>query len=775
MSLSRLVFRLLLGSRLPITHGALVVSGLGGPVRIGRDARGIAYVDARSDPDAWFGLGFCHGQDRPFQLELLLRVVRGTLAELIGPDGLPVDRLSRRIGFRVAAERQLTALAPDIHAALDGYARGVNAGATRGLRRPPHEFTLLRTRSTPWAAADPLGVVKLLSFLLAANWDVELARLKILRDDGPEALAALDPSYPEWHPVTAPPGALAGQAVDGLAADLAAFTAVTGLGGGSNNWALTGSRTATGRPLLANDPHLAPVLPPHWYLARVRTPEWSAAGASFVGAPTFPAGHNGFAAWGITAGLVDSTDLFLEEVGPDGRSVREGAGFARCEVREERIAVKGGADVVEQVLVTPRGPLVGPALDGEPGAISLRALWLDPLPMEGLLRLHRARGFDASRRTFAKWPGLSLNLVYADTSGAIGWQLVGEAPRRRKGQGTIPLAASDPDAGWEEHGVPFEEMPHVADPPQGYVATANNQPVAAGSGPFLGVDWLDGYRVARIGEALAARTDWDVAATRRLQLDQESIPWRELRDIVLRLPERGPDTAVALGLLRGWNGVVSADSPAAAVFELFLTEAARRVADARAPRSGRWALGAGHTPLMPRTMFAVRRVGHLVRLMRDRPAGWFARDWDDEMADALAATVARLRASHGPDPSRWTWGKVRPLRLLHAIGAKKPFDRIFNLGPLACGGDANTIAQASVDPLEPTANPIFIASLRMVIDVGDWDASSFALPGGQSGNPLSSHYADQLPLWQRGEGVAIAWSDGAVARITRETLELVPA
>lgn len=775
MNLPRLLLRLVLGRRFPLTHGSLVVDGVREPVRIGRDAWGVPYVDARSEPDAWYGLGFCHGQDRTFQLELLLRVVRGTLAELIGPEGLPVDRLSRRIGFRVSAERQLAALAPDVREMLVGYARGVTAGATRGLPRPPHELAILRARPTAWTEADPLGVMKLMSFLLAANWDSELARLTVLRESGPEALAALDPAYPEWHPVTAPPGALAGQAADRLSADLVAFTAVTGAGGGSNNWALAAARTATHRPLLANDPHLAPTLPPHWYLARLRTPEWSAAGASFVGAPGFPAGHNGFAAWGVTAGFVDGADLFIEEVGPDGRSVRQGSGFVPCEVREERIAVKGGPDVVEQVLVTPRGPIIGPALLGEPGAVSLRAIWLDPLPARGLLRMHRARGFEDFRSAFAEWPGPSLNMAYADASGAIGWQLTGQAPRRRKGYGTIPLAGWDPDAGWEEHGVPFEEMPHLADPPQGYVATANNRPVAEGAGPFLGVDWIEGYRLARIGEALAARSDWDVAGTRELQLDQESVPWRELREHVLRASASEPETAAALELLRAWDGRVSADSAAAAVFELFVAEMVRRVAAARAPRGERWAAGAGFTPLVARTTFAVRRVGHLVRLLRERPAGWLARSWDDEVAAALGAAVRRLRAGHGPDPAGWAWGRVRPLTLLHPFGAKKPFDRVFNLGPVPCGGDANTPAQATVDPLEPTANPMFIASLRMVIDVGAWDASSFALPGGQSGNPLSPNYADQFPLWQRGEGIAIAWSEAAVAQVTRQTLALLPA
>lgn len=779
----RVLFRLVLGRRLPTTEGAIAVQGLEREVRIRRDRWGVPHIDAETDTDAWYALGFCQGQDRAFQLEVLLRVVRGTLAEVLGPEALPVDRLSRHIGFHRSAQRQLPVLDPDIRAAGDAYARGVTAGATCGLRHRPHEFVLLRAAPTPWTAADSLGVLKLQSFALAANWDVELARLAVLREDGAEALAALDPAYPEWLPVTAPPAASAGRALDALAADLDVLAGVVSGGGsplpmsgggGSNNWALTASRTATGRPLLANDPHLAPTLPPHWYLAHLRTPRWSVAGAAFVGGPVFPVAHNGFAAWGVTAGLLDNTDLFLEEVGPDGRSIREGDAFVPCAVRVERIRVKGAQPVTETVLVTPRGPIIGPALDGAPAAVSLRAVWLDPHPAVGLYRVHEARSFEELRRTFADWPFVSLNVVYADGSGRIGWQLVGQAPRRRAGRGTVPLPGWLAGSGWEEAGVPFEEMPHCVDPPAGFIATANGRPTADGETPFLGVDWIDGYRLARIVEVLAERSDHDVGAAMSLQSDVLSIPWRELRDAVLS--STGDEaTARGLGLLRAWDGRVSADSPAAAVFELFLAEMSVRVAAAKAPRSFRWAVGRGFSPVVPASLFAVRRVGHLVRLLRERPTGWFARSWQDEIADALGAAVRWLEERHGSDMAEWAWGRVRPLTLRHPFGTKRPLDRVFNLGPFPHGGDANTPAQAAVAPLQPCGDPVAIASLRATFDVGSWEDCRFVLPGGQSGNPLSPHYADQLPLWRRGEGIPIAWSEATVAAATVDTLHLRPA
>ena len=441
MSLGRLLFRLLFGRRLPITDGTLEVTGIREDALVHRDRYGIQYIEAQTEEDAWYGLGFCQGQDRAFQLQLVLGAVRGSLAALVGPGGVAVDRLSRRIGFRLSAERQLDALDPDIRQPLEAFARGVNDGTVVGCRRLAHEFTLLRQEPTPYEASDVLGVAKLLSFTLASNWDAELVRLRILDKDGAQALLALDPTYPEGHLVTAPPGGSAGSSVDSLAKDLSVFMKTVGTGGGSNSWALSSSRTSTGRPIVANDPHLPAVLPPQWYLAHVRAPDLAVAGACLVGTPNFAAGHNGVAAWGITAGLVDNTDLFIEEVGSDGRSVRRGDLFVPCKRRVESIYVKGEGEVEEEVLVTPRGPIIGPALQGDVGAVSLRATWLDAKPVAGFLRAHRTRTFEEFRRAFEQWPALSLNLVYADSSGTVGWQLAGEAPRRRRGWGTIPMAA----------------------------------------------------------------------------------------------------------------------------------------------------------------------------------------------------------------------------------------------------------------------------------------------------------------------------------------------
>jgi penicillin amidase len=782
MNLTRLLLRLFLGRRLPVTSGRLMLPGLHQPLTIRRDRYSIPYIDAETEDDAWFGLGFCQAQDRAFQLELRLRTVRGTLSALFGEQTLPIDRLSRRVGLLESAQRQLPVLDKDVRRQVEAFVRGLNAGLDAGSRRHAPEFALLRTRPTRWETADVLGIGKLMSLLLIGNWDVELSRLKILMSDGPQALRDLNPTYPEDHPFTAQPGAIAGLAIDHLAEDMETFLSFLNLkpgsatsettaltldepgAAGSNCWAIAGARTASGRPILASDPHLEGTLPPHWYLAHLRTPDWAVAGASLIGAPAIGIGHNGFAAWGLTAGLADAVDLFIEDVGPDGKSVGRGDTYVPCETRREVIEVKGKPTVVEDVLITPNGPLIGPALDGDVGAIAMRAVWLEPKAARGLITAHKARSFAAFRKEFEAWPLFSHNVVYADADGTIGWQLAGETPRRRNGWGLLPLPARDPGTGWQGESIPFTEMPHLVDPEAGFIVSANNQPALDTAKPYLGADWLDGYRAARISEALAARSDWDRDTTMRLQLDEISLTWREIRDTVLTLPSPSAGASLALELLRSWDGVVAAGSTGAAVFEIFLAEMRRRIARAKAPNSGPWALGGGFTPLLPVSTFTAGRVSRILRLLREQHAGWFSRAWPEEMTDALAAAIAELRQKQGQNPSAWTWGRARPITLLHPVGRVRQLAPVFNRGPFPRGGDSNTISPSGT----------VIASLRMVVEVGDWDGARFVLPGGQSGNPLSPHYDDMLSLWHRGEGVPIAWSAEASAGVVSSTLHLMP-
>jgi penicillin amidase len=650
---------------------------LAGPrdeIVIRRDRYGIPHIEAAGDEDAAFGLGFCQGQDRAFQLELLLRLSRGTLAQLVGREALPIDRLARRVGFVYGTTQQIAASAPELAVDLRAFARGVTAGARLGGTRRAHEFALLRAQPSAWVTADVMAVNRMIAFLIPSNWDAELARLKVLAADGPDALVAVERLGDTPLPVIGGGEAAVGEAVDALAADLRRFSLAAGIGGASNSWVVGGTRTASGRPLLANDPHLAPTLPSHWYLVHVETPGWRLAGACYAGTPAVLVGFNGYGAWGVTAGLSDTTDLYVERL--DDTPV---------ERRVERIEVRGSRPVVEQVLVTPNGPIVSPALHGVPYALSLRATWLEPRPVAGFLRSFKARTFEEFRGSFVQWPAVPLNVVWADVSGTIGWQLAGEVPRRRKGYGMVPGPGWEPSARWKDGTVPFDAMPFARDPDGSVIVTANNRPRADSDGPFLGADWIDGYRAARIHELLAACDAWDVPATLGIQLDLVSLPWHEIREAVLAAPAAGT-AAQARDLLAAWDGELGAGSPAATVYVLLACELVLRALRAAAPHSADWPAGKGFHVLAPSTLYGRRRLAQLPAIVR--------RSSPDEIAGALAAAVATLSGRLGDDAAQWAWGRARPVVLRHPLGLRPPLDRVFDIGPLPMGGDGSTIAQA---------------------------------------------------------------------------------
>lgn len=785
MNLVKRLARALLGAHRPHHEGRLAVRGAHGKIIIQRDGWGIPSIDAVDSWDAWFGLGFCHAQDRGGQLELIGRIVRGTLAEVAGEEGLAVDRLVRRLGIPHAGRAQLAVADPDMRAQQEAYVAGVNAGFAASPRALEHR--LLGIRPTRWEAADAQSLATFLCFALAANWDLELARWQIARAHGLEALLALEPEPAEWLVASTPPLATPelSDMVARLRRDLEGLVDLVGLGGGSNAWAIAAERTASGRPLLAGDPHLSPQAPSHFYFARLECPEFLAIGATFPGIACVPSGHNGHLAWGITAAHLDNTDWFVEDVGPDGKSVRRGDAYVPCEVRREVIRVKGRRrPVVEEVLVTSHGPIVSPALDAlEPhaaprgAALALAATWLAERPYRGLLGLHLCRDVASLERCMAVAATTNVGLVYAAAptadapAGHIGWLVAGDVPVRRGGTGPMPQPGWDARFGWEGL-VPNDRLPRERDPAAGFVAAANNVPhQAPGTHDYLGVDFLDGYRVTAISRALAARRDWDLAGCQALQLDTRSIPWEEVGAGLLAALPDGPPRA----LLAAWDGHMRADSPAAALFAHVVAELCRRVVAAKAPAAVETALGRGVTSFLPYNLLFARRTSHLVRLLRERPTGWFddvPGGWDTVVAEAMRAAWDALARRFGPEPSRWAWGRVRPLHLHHPFGDKALLKPLFDLGPYAVGGDATTIPQASVDLRDPTANPIGIAVFRQVIDVGDWDQSRFALAGGQLGDPLSPRADDQMPLWLAGDGVPIHASRAERARVVRQTLTL---
>lgn len=764
------VFGLALGKRLPITSGEVRVAGLSANVTLRRDDSGVAYVEAESDEDAYFGLGFCQAQDRAFQIELLVRVSRGTLAEVVGPDALDVDRLARRVGFRQIARAQLDACDDAIKRQFDAFARGVNAGLAHGLAKGKtkcHELTLLGAEPSTFEPADIAGVLAFLSFALSSNWDAELARLRVLRGDGVDALLALEPSLSAWREDLSRVDRLLADAHGLRAAEEELLRGVVTRGGASNAWAISPARTATGRPILASDPHLSPTLPAPWYLAHVRTPRWAITGAFFVTQPVCSIGHSEHCAWGITAGHADNTDLFVEKLGEDGKSVLDGERFVPCEVRRETIRVKGKPDETVDVLITPRGPIVGAALGETRDALSIRGTWMAAKGLRAY-QFHHSRDVDEIRAYFDGYAGPSEARVFADTKGNIAWLLDGDLPVRRGGHGLVPAPGWSKAHGWEDQPLPFAKHPTEKNPERGFVATANQKPIAhVDPSVFLGVDWLDSYRFDRIAEQLGdgARPRWTVEDCIALQVDRRSILTRELRGVFVEATRAhdDPDLLVARRWLEPWDGEIAGGSVAASIFEIALADLACRFARKHAPNAWRAALGEKINDLLAHGMNPLRRIGHLSRVVREDPS---------PIAESLIVAVRCLRDRFGARESAWRWGTVRPLRLRHPFATKPPMDRVFAVKDVPIGGDVTTVLQGSIDFHDPLGDPIGIPNLRAVIDVGAWENSRWSLAGGQSGNPCSPHFDDLLDVWERGAGVAIAWTREAVAARAKSTVVL---
>ncbi len=763
MNLKTFLVRLFLGRRLPISTGTLSISGLSSSIKISRDSFGIPSIQAQNDLDAFFGMGFCHAQDRAGQLEGWLRLGRGKLSEIAGPRTLGIDQLLRRIGFNHAAQKQWPVLSPQMQEVLQAYVNGINAGYKHGWKKRPHEFFFLKTPPTEWTPYDVLALLKMQCWFMACNWDSELARLAILRNDGPEALTALDPlafdstgltdSTSQPSPITT---------IQRLLDDVKLLGEIVPKMGGSNNWVVSPSKSATGRPLLANDPHLGASVPAPWYLLSVQTPDWSLAGASFVGSPTVPSGHNGHAAWGVTAGLSDNTDLFIEDVQTiEGKwHYRQGETYLPCEVRRETISVKKGSPVEMEVVSTPRGPIISPSLPVVSEALSLRAVWLDPLPVQGWLTAFRAKDFDTFRQSFREWPGFPMNLVYADMTGKTGWQLVGQVPVRKRGNGLIPLAGWDDRNGWHKELLPFEKMPFVEDPKEGFVATANNRPIYENDGAYLGCDWLDRYRHDVIAEALQKLDKVTLKDCSDIQQSFRCMPWEEIRDVILQynLP--------AVENLKKWDGNITADSYEATIYQLFMAKMSRRLAEVKAPKSVEIALGGALNELNDHSFFSFRRYSHLVKLLNTQPEGWFEKGWKAEIESAL-------EYAHG---EAWgtAWGTIRPLVLDHLLMGKSPLASLYNVGPFAFGGDEHTPNHASALPLDVLDKVQSLPNLRTIIDVGNWSACRFQLSGGQSGNPFSKNYADLMQMWLKAEGVPIAFTKEEIEKSAQDVLVLEP-
>lgn len=757
---------------LPQVKGTIEVEGLRGKVRVCRDRWGVPHIEADVGEDLYFAQGYCHAQDRLWQMDFYRRVVEGRVSEMAGDEGLAVDRLMRTLGIRRIAEREEAELEPELRARLERFCAGVNAAA-RQARALPFEMQVLRQSFSPWRPVDILSLGKLLAFGLSSNWERELLRADMVRELGPELAARLDPVYPADNPVvTQQLEAWTGEGMP-LVEQIDRVRRSIGLAAeasGSNNWAVSGARSKTGSPLIAGDPHLPPSMPGIWYEVGLRHGDRFVRGASMPGMPGVYMGQSNDVCWTFTNVMADTQDLFVERIEGDNYLFEDE--WRPLETVREEIVVKGRSEpVVLEVRRTHHGPIVNEALgadEGEPLALAWQTLH-EATAFAGMFELlDVTSGADLVAKLGGHTSPAS-NLIWADSHGSIGYKLVGRLPLRRGGCPDLPKPGWTGEFEWEG-AVPYEELPEVVDPESGYLVTANNRIVGDEYPHHITSEWLDGFRAKRIEQLLEETEKHDLESFEEMQSDNLSLPGLEAAARLSRLHPRGQRERSALERLRCWDGRLDPETIAGTIYQAFLLRLAREVARCAIGDRDlceRW-LDRADNGFTPHITSPWRWHSHLMALWEEGDEELIGRPWDELVLQALAGALDDLTDRFGPDPQDWRWGRVHEMKFPHPLGDANPlFDRLLNRR-LRAGGAQETVSQIAYDPNDPY-NAVWAPSWRMVADPTDPGRSRWQAFTGQSGHPASPHYDDLQVDWLEGRTQAMGgegpWSE----------LELTPA
>ena len=772
---------------LPQRRGTVQLPGLAKDVRVRWDPFAIPYISAENEADLFFAQGYLHAQDRLWQMDLNRRFFSGRLAEVFGDRPLPrgdftrhlrsgtmagVDHFIRLLGIRHTAGLSLPLLSERSARAVESYCAGVNAYIERHQRRLPVEFRLLRHRPEPWQPVDCLTPAKGFALMLSSALVTRLTFLALhgrLEND-PGKLRSLMPRYPSW-------GAAATRALSEHGAELLRFVngsfaenPLTPKAQGSNGWAVDPEHSTEGHALLCNDMHLRMTLPGIWYLNHLRTvpdsgktPTFEATGVSLPGSPLVYVGHNRDVAWGFVAALCDDSDIYREETHPERPELyRTPDGWAEFECRPETIAVRGGRAVETVVRHTRHGPVLSdilprPSAESEsPNREVLSFQWIAHTPGNevGLLDgINRARDWNEFLSAMAQHVTPSLNCLYADTRGNIGYALAGQVPlRQRQEPSWLPLEGWNAAHDWTGT-VPFDELPRLYNPPEGIVATANNRIADPGCPYYLSDLFEPPYRIERIRHLLTREKQLDAEAMARIQLDTRSVQAERLLETLRpELEEIGrvePALRQCVNLLDEWDHDCGTESAGAALFHVLYHRLMWNI----------WGKALGEELFASYTEILNQPVAPLDDILTDPGSVWFR---DTTRKEVLAASLREaneeLTKRQGLDPANWSWGRLHTLTLAHALGNNRWLAPFFSLGPFPVNGDGLTVSNTYYRHSRPY-DQVVGASHRMVVTLSNPIRSRFVTIPGQAGNPMSLHYRDQVEPWRTGRTIPSAESE----------------
>ncbi len=738
--------------RLAQIEGAISVPGLEKPVEILRDRWGVAHIYADTLDDLFFAQGFVAAQDRLYQIEIWRRTGAGELAEVFGSEYLSRDRIARLVRYRGDMEAEWNSYSPRAREIAEAFTSGINAYVEANRDNLPIEFELLGFEPGVWRPEHVL--LRVAGLLMVRNIRQEINRAQMVSQLGTKATQEWYPTDPHRELTPDPEVNLAG--IDERVTSeyrRAVSIPVLHSQDGSNNWVVSAELSSTGAPLLASDPHRPVILPSLRYMVHLNGPGWNVIGSGEPALPGVAIGHNERVGWGFTIVQYDAADLFVETTNPENPDqylLEERWIDMRIEREEVRVNGQDSPETVE-LRFTRNGPVIWEDPDRD-RVVALRWTGQEPgtAGYLGSLALDQVSDWDSFVEAMRKWMVPAENIVYADVDGNIGWVAAGLVPKRRGWSGLLPVPGHTGRYAWDGFRE-IEELPQVKNPSSGYVATANHNILPKDYRHELGFDWGSPYRFQRIDEVLANGGKFSVEDFQRLQLDETSLPAREL---VAMLREFGGTSSEPAAALADWDFVLDAASSEAALFEAWLRRLPRAYVEAVAPEDAR--------PLIQRFI----QLPRVIEGLRDLPDA----QRQAVMAAALEEAHQELVSTLGGAPVDWQWGTLHQIGFRHPLSNSDARSKVFDLAPVPRGGDGFTPNATSGPGYRQSSG----ASYRHILDLADWDRSVFTSVPGQSGQPESPNYRNLLPMWAEGEYAPLVFSRSAVEENTTHRLQLLP-
>ena len=763
-----------LKSAIPSLTGSVQLRGLQGTVKVFRDRYGIPHMKAESELDAFFAQGFVTAQDRLWHMEYDRRRGSGRWAEAVGESGVAQDKMMRRFRLEASAKADYQVMDPHTKDVFDAYADGVNAFITSGDALPV-EYRITRLEPEPWQPWDGLTAYKVRHISMGV-FESKVWRARMVREVGPEAAGKLFPGFEPGYLMILPPGSTSPGPLDEglkeLAEGAAGLNHLNEMDSGSNSWVLSGAETATGKPILAGDSHRALDTPSAYYQNQVACPEFDVVGLSFPGVPGFPHfGHNGRVSWSVTHTAADYQDLYVERF-QDGKYLYKDR-WLDAETHDETIKVRDGTDVHTKVTVTQHGPVIAGYPDQGSGlAFKYTATERASTWPEILWRMLRVENSKELVDSMSGWVDPCNNLLFADIHGNMGYLCRGRIPIRSRVNGWLPVPGWMGEHEWEGD-IPFDELPVSINPPEGYIATANNRPVGDDYPHYIAIDFTPEFRVRLVTEGLKSLHRPTAKDMEQVHAQRVSIPALAYLGVVKQIDPKDAAIKAAKDLLLDWNGEMNANQVQPTIYSAMRDAMLKEVLETNLTE--KLAYDAWHPADRGLGSFSNRLKARLVAMIEqdDRSLLPEGDTWPTAVARALSKAVATLSERLGGDMGQWQWERVHQARPKHNLSAAFPeLAELLDPPAVPSSGDGDTPLQGGYSP----ANPATVTSLsvaRYSYDPSDWENSLWVVPLGSSGHPGSPHYADQSETWRQVKMIPMGYDWGRIEASceTKQTLE----